>query len=816
MKRKKRGNSLIVVVTTCMFVTTISAATLTMVSGNYKARVVESKRVENLYSSDSGIDVAYNIVGKTFDAATQYANLKVQQMQSLTKDSIDDGTSGYNGDYIKLKQDIYKWQTINNNKSGTDITPQNVIDENIKSDNKKCEDIIDEEFKRTFMNFILPWQEAGDPVDPKKGVKESVPTKSLRDYIKNSQYVDKVKGITNKDGDYDIATVQYPANSNPKLWIPEIGIPNPENPVKSNGMCDEKVDGLSIDSNKLIYTIIVKSNFKTSAGNTSVVGENSRIIQATYTMSVPSYEDIFSKQESGDLHDYLAFNDDRALTIHGDMNVNNANDFNVTGNIFVEGNDPTISQNENPSLVNTDNRTFEKYYGGITIANSDNVTFNNDVITRNTFNIQDYANTTIIGNLYGRNVYVGNKDNSVANNADLTAKNAVVLDNDLALKAKSNSTIEINDFYGINDKNVNYDDLKGNTVTGDSSVDKVKNSSSIIVNSIDDSSRINIDNSAYIMGTAHIDTRENGSNNGYQTGESGAVKGNYIAYSVPLNDAEQFDYYNPMQLLKDTNVFNKATHFAGYWDGKNPDTGGIHLPADATKVHSVGAIVYEDPNGFKRVFKSNYQLNDDNIINSKRVEFAGKVYKFGLSASLNDYNATPTGFDSLMTLSQTIIDNAGYKLDDQINSSGEKGIFNYSPDITLIVQGNDISNDKKYYDDQGNEITNKKIIKGDSDNILSAVIATTGNVIIDGNVNYYGSIIAKGNLNVTGNGVINYSKDVIDIVQQQNHDLFFNVFGQSMLDDSSQIITQTYNSDSQAVSYDLKNFLESKLWKIVR
>ena len=77
MKRKKQGASLIVVIIVFMFVSTVSVAMLSMVAGNYKARVAESKRVENLYASDSGLDVAYNIIGKTFDAATKYGNLKL-------------------------------------------------------------------------------------------------------------------------------------------------------------------------------------------------------------------------------------------------------------------------------------------------------------------------------------------------------------------------------------------------------------------------------------------------------------------------------------------------------------------------------------------------------------------------------------------------------------------------------------------------------------------------------------------------------------------------------------------------------------------
>lgn len=97
MKRKKQGAALITVVIVFMFVFTVSMAMLSMVVSNYKARIVESKRIENLYASDSGLDVAYNIIGKTFDAATKYANLKVQKMQSLNEASTDDGMSIYNG-----------------------------------------------------------------------------------------------------------------------------------------------------------------------------------------------------------------------------------------------------------------------------------------------------------------------------------------------------------------------------------------------------------------------------------------------------------------------------------------------------------------------------------------------------------------------------------------------------------------------------------------------------------------------------------------------------------------------------------------------
>ena len=110
---------------------------------------------------------------------------------------------------------------------------------------------------------------------------------------------------------------------------------------------------------------------------------------------------------------------------------------------------------------------------------------------------------------------------------------------------------------------------------------KAESSSSIIVNGNNNSS-ININNSAYLMGTAHIATAGD-----YQTAESGAVKGNYIAYSVPLTDeqkikygitgTEQFIYDTPLQLLDPnpaiypgakTDQDAKEQHFIDYWDGR--------------------------------------------------------------------------------------------------------------------------------------------------------------------------------------------------------------------------------------------------------
>ena len=61
-----------------------------------------------------------------------------------------------------------------------------------------------------------------------------------------------------------------------------------------------------------------------------------RQLQATYRMLVPNYKDIYFQNSNGNLNQYLATKD-RALTIFGNMNVNNVDGLNVTGDIFVQG-----------------------------------------------------------------------------------------------------------------------------------------------------------------------------------------------------------------------------------------------------------------------------------------------------------------------------------------------------------------------------------------------------------------------------------------------------------------------------------------------
>lgn len=856
MKRKKEGASLIAVVVVFMFVTTVSMATLSMVASNYKARVAESKRIENLYASDSGLDVAYNIMAKTFDAATKYGYYKVQDLKSLEGNSpnkpnykdLEDDIKALEGEIEDLKKVI-----PSETRTRTDINNEIKAKNDLITKSRSLEQLLlNEEFKRTFKNFI---KESTDPAQ--LGVGEAAPSK-LEDSIKNYKFVDV--SIDNNGIKFDDKIVEFGIDNNNTVR-PTLDLTKIDEPIPVSGASETKEYELQGLNKKINITttpqekykdIIVTSNFFSEKFNgTNVLnGTNERTVAETFDMIVPNFNEAYYQEAASEMNEYLATKD-RALTVHGNMYVTGANNFTVSnGDLFVEGVTPTVG-------VTT--RSYKKYNGGIMIADSNEVKFSGDVITRNSFNIRNDAKVTIDKNLYGRNVYLGGQyyrndlsdgfiqglDEAATNsqlyvNSDVSdgvARGQIVIDNDLALKAQgSESKIIVNDFYGINDKTITTTEAYGHAV------DKVKSSSSIIVNTTDNSSKIDIKQSAYIMGTAHINTNETDtdSTNQYQTGESGAVKGNFIAYSVPLNEAEKFAYYDPLQLLDTDDAANpveeKADHFTKYWKDKIDknqagalNTGGIILPhtSDGTiikdNIWSAGAIVYQIGSD-KFVVESHYMsdLEDENVdpkdknvgaVYNKQTEFAKMVYRFNQEATKKyDYDYEKlTPFSHLVDTSKIALD-----LGTQ-NNKGEYAIFNGDNTKEIKIEKEESANGIERIDTTDNTIyvTNKETDNSKPARYeLNAVIVTKGKLSIGENITINGCVIVDGDLNINNpNITINYDPGVIGRVQAKNSGIFQAVFGGWIIPpDNNDSIDN--DSGTLASAYDLSHFLEKKLWKI--
>ncbi|MBZ9692929.1 DUF2572 family protein [Clostridium sp. M14] len=794
MRKKKKGSSLITVVIIFTILITVGTAILSMTVGDYKIRIKESKRIENLYKSDSGLDVAYDVIIKTFDGAVKFGDFKARQLKSGNATG-GPNKENYNSAKAELEEVKSKYYSSEDKKRKAIRAAEKKFDERVQ-------ELSDNEFKRCFRVFISKDQFNNEDTE------SNIPSNILAESIKEHKY--KELNIENKTLDselnlnnYNYTSIGFNNNeSNQELFVCSKDsvdklkeIVNEEGKDKGLTSIKDDIYGISYDSNNDAFKIQVTSKFiDKSKNNNDITKNNLRIVQETYTINVPNHEDVSFKESTAVVGTFDDVKNVSSILVGGDMKIdgkdnlgNHLGSLNVNGNIFVQGN----KEDKN-------NRVYDKYKGGININNSD-VIFNGDVNTAGTFNIGDKVNANINEDLYALNVYAGRLDGKYANelipqaSSSLNTNGEMVLDNDLTLKG-INTNIKIKDFYGLNDKNI--DSSKNDTS------DKLERTSSSIIVNGNKNSGVKITDSAYIMGVAHI---SDGSIS-YTTGESTGVKGNYIAYATDLNDQ-----YNVSRYMEG-NLNDKINEFIKYWKSGRQEivnTGGIELPKDNT--YAIGAIVYKEGNDKSVIENKTYEINVEDSIRSKKEEFGKKVYNLSRETSkdiaielYNNMGNNKNPIESIINLEN--IPNS-YDLNDSINKS-KKAIFNSDSDTTIVIKGkgSTTSNDSE---------NNKLIILNAGSVDLDAVIVTAGDVIIDGNVKFKGNIITEGNLKVQGFGdkTITYDKDTIEEIYKYNKDVFNSIFVDDTKDlkDSTDDETRVIN-----VNYDLNKFLSSRLWKIIR
>lgn len=831
MVRKKKGSSLITVVILSGILITVGTAILSMTVGDYKMRITESTRIKNLYSSESGLDGAYDILIKTFDAAAVYGVKEVESYKK-TDTFIIDVAKDLKLQAATLKNDIISIRNSNADNKDTRIKAKNkqidLLNEQIKIEEDKA---IDSYFKMEFNDFVY----MNEKLEDESKINSFANKDELRKCIKEKSYI---KDIEKSKDSERYKEVIFNTENTIDLFVDTADQDNKG--IKYDPIDVDLEKGIEYPTRK--YTIKITANYITEDN----IGKTERTLQSTYDMTVPNYKDVAFNESNVGLPKYT-FLTDKALLIGGTMKVKDSS-LTVDGNVFVEG----TKHSDNGSIIeestnNISTRAYDKYYGGIVLdsdSNSRNINFTGDVITGKTFNIRNNVNAIINGNLYARNVYAGseNATNIASKNSILEVKpkdnkgGEVVVDNDITLKADG-TTITIDKFYGINDKNIKYDNTKPINTSNEP---LGRTSSSIIVNG-QTGSNIIINSEAYIMGVAHINTKD-----GYNTGESTGIKGNYIAYAVPSVDKDgNIDgnkYYEPLQLLKEDNVIKKSEHFVNYWKDKTIDTGGIKLPEGTIEVDgikyprtcSIGAIVYKGLDNKPKVVNSSYNLTGiPTVVRDKQKEFASKVYNIGgktLSETEKQVLYESLGSDKdkvedLMYIDETF-DN--YKKINKIFFTEYDGEVEETPDEKNNNEKAIFSNKNiKIRESSENNIAKDGddiVINVPKDKILNAFIATSGDVTIEGKVKVEGNIIAKGNLEIKENysikeTTVKYNKDLSNRIQASNVELFNSVFGHMREEpevtrpDNPLKVTSPGNLK---VEYDVNKFIKNTRWNIIK
>lgn len=753
MKNKKKGSSLLMVIMIFAILSTLGISMLSMTSSDYYRRVGETKKLQNLYGAESGLDLSYNILAKVFEAAVVYGNESVKELIN----SADGRVSIVEQEIQNVKNGVAVKFPVSQDKpnESTLITTDGKIDE------LGYKTLKDETFRvnfNKFIDFLAKYCiDEGKPIDVNKYfIIPDTPSISLEESLKELN-------------DSGLISIHASGITDVNTTINSV--------VKANTI---DVTRNSIDTLKNEeFTVGIVSKFTPN-------GEEARQISSKYTLKVPEYQEYIETNEvKMKIHPML----NKTIVVDGNMNIEGS--MNVTGDVHVKGNPNSIDYSGEYGTA------YNKYKGGIKVYKEHeetNLNITGDITTPSSLLVKKGASVNASGNVYAGNIALGKTSpadsqeakSSLTNINNPTSKYGVYLSNDLSINGDAVS-VSIDNFYGINDIGI---DPKDNTIT---EANKVINSSSIIVNS-NNFTELKINKEAYILGTAYINTEEK-----YQTGESVAVKGNYIAYTDSLDKDVEFKYDKPLQLIskidgKDATVFDKANHIDEYSD-KNKENLNLVKITLPIETYATGAYITNSNivNG-----KKNFVVDNVGKINTMKSTFANNVFYMSGAKEINKTeNELIDKFPTVPVDVKTVnseIDFIKLNNKDEVTVEGHRVIFN---------------NEKKPITIKGTTEEGKKTK-------LSGIIITNGDVIIEGNVEFTGLIIAEGDFNCKGKNIevkrdltlvrqiiaSYYDNDLKDVIKEY----------EGLSTETIRVSVSEVNDED--LTFGVKNYISKGVWKV--
>ena len=786
MRKKKKGSTLVFVLAIFFMLITFGTAILTLTTIGYRNQITENKRTQNLYESEAGIDVTYNIIGKAIEAAIFASNMAVK--------TTLEGKTGIAGKMEKERENVKQWIANGKPESWSFLYPDtdkskgsrlySDVNNKIVLNKEGLREIQEEIFNKNFDEFI---------------------TLNLKDYVDEAKYIANIKEeylVTPVDDNGDLLYLGYKTDTATRTAVFD-EFDYGEKKPSIEATVESKSPSITTRTE---IPVTVKSKFYTglSAEDSygSGIGKQERVITVLYNIEIPKYNPTNSIKKveiiQVPLFDY---------SFAAEENIYFAGDLTIEGSLYSKGNNTKSSSSGSIQGSNTTNDSvvFDKYNGGITIESipgkqNTKVDITGDIVTTENISLRDNTSLNMEGNIYASNLHLGkykdfydvaSGENVYINKGLQTSGNNlnVYLKNDLSIYA-NNSEVNIAKFYGLND-------ISGNTVN--SITDNTKKSSSILINSTK-AVNVNIVSEAYILGTAYINTA-----GGYQTGESVAIKGNYNAYSNSLEGEAiggdtgktytnlQFVYDKPLQLVVsmnkdgndvDLNVIDKAKYFSDYYSKNNQSLEknvSVSLP---TNTVSVGAYVNTTGNQVE-VKGTSGELGDAIVgeVKTLHKEFANKVYGFNsTNMTENDfYSPDLTKVKSIST--ELALDKLPYYNTQDVTT---ESVFAYNYDV---VFNND---DTKKIVLIGGGITDEEYntFKSISSNIVydcrsgvntgigffEGLILTAGDVSVYGKLDYTGTIIAGGSIICNNDEMkknFTYDSEVVKKIIAMNYDKLY-------------------------------------------
>ncbi|WP_235069158.1 DUF2572 family protein [Turicibacter sp. TJ11] len=552
------------------------------------------------------------------------------------------------------------------------------------------------------------------------------------------------------------------------------------------------------------FTFTFTSDFSSS---TQSQQSNERQVSVKYHIYVPTYQGVIKENISVVTIENFPVVSDSVVNI--DKNAS------LTGNIQIKGN----LRAKGSELLDSNDVVYGKYQNGIQMNNG-SLRIEGNMVTNETLSLHQKANVEITDDILARNVYIGKKQVvEEPTEANLSVSGSVLLDNDLVVNVQpqpndsQSSTVTLKNLYGLNDKNIY-------------SVEKsqpIKESSSLIVNS--EGASVTVEEETYLSGVAYIDTKDEP----YQTGESVAIRGNYLVYSEILPGYEsrvQMKYYNPLLLVesidRESSIDKKASYFveASEKGQLKLSDGGVSLNPEQT--YTVGAAISND-----QVINSNMPLDPDDPksknLEAKKVQYASHVYNMGMTATKDNYEKGSV----IKTVANQINFNHTTFLKEisDFNHAYGNIILNKNKDIDILItaQGdgtNNITYIKKWNEDNKENKENVQTIDG----VTKALIITNGDVKLVGNVQLTGNIISAGNLEIdesnkdSGNIELIFDKEVTQQMIAANYKDLEGIFKvDSVFYDTTKVeVVDGFDLGDIQTNYYPEDYIRAGRWQLLK
>lgn len=743
---KKKGSSFVLVVFITAILFTTATTMIAVVTNDYKTRVNESKKLENLYQSDAKLDIAYNIIVKNADAAVVYANNKVA---------------------VEYKDAV--------------INP-----------NEESQKILDSKFKEYFFEFL------GTNVNSLKSPEEK---ETLAYGILESKYKEvkqSIKlGATQKElaekGNYDFkdggdntapSETATEGKKRADLQEGELSILKYEVEKTPSG----EVEKIVID---------LESTFNTDTDVSKTSLNNKKTINTKYIINAPDYnQSVGNEQINSTEYTYAV---QKAITADGDLNINEGAKLTVNGDTWVKGNtDKSLDADV----------AYTKYAHGIHLENS-TAEFKGTVSTNNTLSLSNGSNVTVSGDIYSYNTYLGAlKRESIEKEAGKNnlSVGSIITNNDLVMNSNE-STIKATNYYGISDKKESKGIEKANLARASSSiiVNKHNNTSTIDISDvayISGLAYMDTPDVAYTTGES-IGVKDNFE--AYTYTEKFSPDEEFEVKEYNLNDlmvglvesddskvkSNHFEqYFKQNETLTGGGITIGAVYSIG--SGVNKD-GVVNSTKDVEELEKITKVQVR---GQERYGKNVYAMG---YIDEKE----------DTKEAIDYYTEAQKNESGMKTVKKEVAFDEINKIDlsklfkEKVASDGTDGYLLLSADensTLTFAQQEDGKVSIVLTDEDGNEV--QKINDGSSkidSGQVKAVIITKGNVVFKGNVNIKGNLIAGGNVTVTTEADVKIDYDVSTI----NNIIAFNK--QGVFDDSSKLFSgKPIDTTEEVVKVEIK------------